>query len=73
MSDPSLLGKQRDRAVLHAAFSAIGSRAITTVTTVLTLAVAAHSLTRSEFGVVGVLTTLVVFLGFADFGLGTMC
>lgn len=66
------LGKQRDAAVLKAAVAAILSRLLTSLTAVLTLAIAARSLSATQLGVVAVLTTLVVFLGFGDFGLGTL-
>jgi len=41
-------------------------------TTLLSLAIAARALSQPEVGVVVVLTTLAVFLGFGDFGLGTL-
>ncbi|HSY16201.1 MAG TPA: lipopolysaccharide biosynthesis protein [Jatrophihabitantaceae bacterium] len=66
------LGKQRDAAVLKAAGAAVASRLLTSLTAVLTLAIAARSLSAAQLGVVAVLTTLVVFLGFGDFGLGTL-
>lgn len=65
-------GRTRDRAVVHAAGAAVVSRLVMAVTTILTLAIAARSLSQPEVGVVVVLTTLAVFLGFGDFGLGTL-
>ncbi|HET7735953.1 MAG TPA: hypothetical protein VFK52_08275 [Nocardioidaceae bacterium] len=65
-------GRTRDRAVVHAAGAAVVSRLVMALTTVLTLAIAARSLSQPEVGVVVVLTTLAVFLGFGDFGLGTL-
>jgi len=57
---------------MHSAGATLISRFINAITTVFTLAIAAHALTKSEFGVVAVLTLLSTFLGFGDFGLGTL-
>lgn len=65
-------GRSRDRALVGAAGAAIASRLLVSVTAVLTLAVAAASLGKEELGVVAVLVTLATFLGFGDFGLGTL-
>lgn len=65
-------GRTRDRAVVQAAGAAVLSRLVMAATTLLTLAIAARALSQPEVGVVVVLTTLAVFLGFGDFGLGTL-
>ena len=66
------LGQQRDRALVWAAIAALGSRVIAMIATVLTLAFAARALHVDQFGIVALLTTLAIFLGFGDFGLGTL-
>lgn len=65
-------GRTRDRAVVHAAGAAVVSRLVMALALLLTLAIAARALSQSEVGVVVVLTTLAVFLGFGDFGLGAL-
>lgn len=64
--------RTRDRAVVHAAGAAVISRLVMALTLILTLAIAARALSQSELGVVVVLTTLAVFLGFGDLGLGAL-
>lgn len=71
-SSDEMHGRLRDRAVVHAAGAAILARLVMAATTLLTLAIAARALSQPEVGVVVVLTTLAVFLGFGDFGLGTL-
>jgi O-antigen/teichoic acid export membrane protein len=70
--DEETRGRHRDRALMSAAGAAILSRLLVSVTAVLTLAIAAASLEKHELGVVAVLVTLATFLGFGDFGLGTL-
>ncbi|MDX6278023.1 MAG: hypothetical protein QOJ72_2151 [Nocardioidaceae bacterium] len=65
-------GRNRDRAVVNAAGAAIISRLVMAMTLLLTLGIAARALSEAEVGVVVVLTTLAVFLGFGDFGLGAV-
>lgn len=65
-------GRNRDRAVVHAAGAAIIARLVMAMTLLLTLGIAARALSQPEVGVVVVLTTLAVFLGFGDFGLGAV-
>jgi O-antigen/teichoic acid export membrane protein len=60
----------RDRALLRAAATAILSKVLTAVSTVVALAICAHELSKGQLGVVAVLSALAVFLGFGDFGLG---
>ena len=52
--------------------ASIFARAVTAGAALVSLAVAARSLDNAELGVVSVLTALVVFFGFGDFGLGSM-
>jgi O-antigen/teichoic acid export membrane protein len=66
------LGKTRDRALLNAAGATLLARGVSAISLVATLAIAAHSLSKPELGVVAVLTTLSAFLSFGDFGLGTL-
>lgn len=66
------LGSKRDRALVFAALAAIGSRFVAMITMIASIGVAAHSLSQPELGVVSVLTALTLFLGFGDFGLGTL-
>jgi O-antigen/teichoic acid export membrane protein len=72
MEAPDDLGKQRDQALVRAAMAALIARGVTSIAAVGTLALAAQALSKAEVGVVAVLTTLVVFLGFGDLGLGTL-
>jgi O-antigen/teichoic acid export membrane protein len=65
-------GRTRDRAVMSAAGAAILSRLVMAGTMIGTLAIAARALSPTELGVVVVLTMLAVFLGFGDFGLGSV-
>lgn len=64
--------RTRDRAVMSAAGAAVLARLVMALTLILTLAIAARALSQTELGVVVVLTTLAVFLGFGDFGLGAV-
>ncbi|MCW2496702.1 lipopolysaccharide biosynthesis protein [Jatrophihabitans sp.] len=65
-------GKQRDKALVRAAVATLLARLVTTFSVILTLGIAAHSLDNASLGVIAVLTTLTAFLGFGDFGLGTL-
>lgn len=65
-------GRTRDRAVVSAAGAAVLSRLVLAATMIGTLAIAARALSPTELGVVIVLTTLAVFLGFGDLGLGSV-
>lgn len=71
-SSQEVHGRTRDRAVVSAAGAAILSRLVMALTLILTLAIAARALSQTELGVVVVLTTIAVFLGFGDFGLGSV-
>jgi O-antigen/teichoic acid export membrane protein len=65
-------GQKRDKALVRAAGATLLARLVTTFSVVVILAIAARSLNGAEFGIIGVLTTLTAFLGFGDFGLGTL-
>jgi O-antigen/teichoic acid export membrane protein len=66
------LAKKRDRALVNSALATLVARGISAIATVSILAIAAHALTKSQLGVVAVLTLLSAFLAFGDFGLGTL-
>ncbi|MEO8330151.1 MAG: oligosaccharide flippase family protein [Candidatus Nanopelagicales bacterium] len=61
---------QRDRALLHAALSGAGGRAVTIIAAVFAVSAATRALTTVEFGVVATLGTITGLLGFADLGIG---
>ena len=63
---------RRDRALAASAGAALIARVVIAGTSLISIAVAARSLTHSELGVVTVLTALLVYFGLGDFGLGTM-
>lgn len=65
-------GRQRDRALLSSAGGTVASRAVTALASLITVGLAARTLTGSELGVVSVLTILATYFGFGDFGLGSM-
>jgi O-antigen/teichoic acid export membrane protein len=65
-------GKQRDKALVRAAVATLLARLVTTFSVIFTLAIAARSLDNASLGVIAVLTTITAFLGFGDFGLGTL-
>jgi O-antigen/teichoic acid export membrane protein len=70
--DDAARAARRDRALVRAAGSALVARAVTSVSAVLSLAVAAGNLTQPQLGVVSVLAALVIVVGFGDFGLGNL-
>lgn len=72
MDDAVRLGRGRDRALLRAAGSTVVSRLGSALAMVVILSLAARSLTEPELGVVAVLTSLTLLLGFSDFGLGNL-
>jgi len=69
VDDPSI---RRDRALAASAGAALVARVVIAGASLVSIAVAARSLTHSELGVVAVLTALLVYFGLGDFGLGTM-
>lgn len=62
----------RDRAVVRSALSGVVARVATAGGSVVSVAMAARSLTAAELGVTSILTMLVVYFGFADFGMSTL-
>lgn len=62
----------RDRAVVRSALSSLIARFATAGGSVISVALAARSLTAAELGVTSILTMLVVYFGFADFGMSTL-
>lgn len=63
---------RRDRAVASSAGASIIARLVAAMGSLVSVGLAARALSAAELGVVSVLTALVVFFGFGDFGLGSM-
>ncbi|MGN6161290.1 MAG: lipopolysaccharide biosynthesis protein [Marmoricola sp.] len=68
----SATASHRDRAVLRSALTGVIARVATAGGSVIGVAMAARSLTAAELGVTSILTMLVVYFGFADFGMSTL-
>lgn len=69
-TDSESRGKRRDRALLHGVFSATTVRVITAAASFVTLGIAARWLTPDEFGLVAVMTSILLIVTMLDFGLG---
>lgn len=65
-------GARRDRALVRAAGSTVIARLGSALCIVAVLGLAARTLSQPELGVVAVLTSLTLLLGFTDFGLGNV-
>ncbi len=64
--------EQRDRALAASAVAALVSRVLTALGTFISIGLAARSLDKPELGVVTVLSALLVYFAFGDFGMGSM-
>lgn len=62
----------RDRALVSSVGAAIVARILTALASLVSVGLAARALDSPQLGVVSVLTALVVYFGFGDFGLGSM-
>ncbi|MFL6088980.1 MAG: lipopolysaccharide biosynthesis protein [Aeromicrobium sp.] len=69
-ADAETRAKRRDRALLHGALSTAMVRIITAAASFITLGIAARSLTRDEFGLVAVMSSILLIATMLDFGLG---
>ncbi|MDP9091573.1 MAG: lipopolysaccharide biosynthesis protein [Actinomycetota bacterium] len=65
-------GSQRDRALASSAGASLVARIVTALASLVSVGLAARALPTAELGVVSVLTILIVYFGFGDFGLGSM-
>lgn len=64
--------EQRDRALASSALAALFSRILTALSSLVSIGLAARSLEAPELGVVTVLSALLVYFAFGDFGMGSM-
>lgn len=62
----------RDRALKASVLAALMSRAVGAVATLVNIGLAARSLTLAELGVVSVLSALLAYFNFGDFGMGSV-
>lgn len=64
--------EQRDRALVSSAIAALVARLLTALSSLVSIGLAARSLDAPELGVVTVLSALLVYFAFGDFGMGSM-
>ncbi len=64
--------EQRDRALVSSAIAALVARILTALSSLISIGLAARSLEAPELGVVTVLSALLVYFAFGDFGMGSM-
>ena len=64
--------EQRDRALAASAVAALVSRILTALSSLVSIGLAARALEAPELGVVTVLSALLVYFAFGDFGMGSM-
>ena len=64
--------EQRDRALAASAAAALVSRLLTALSSLVSIGLAARALDAPELGVVTVLSALLVYFAFGDFGMGSM-
>ena len=69
-ADSQTRGQRRDRAVVHGAFSTATVRVVMAAASFVTLGIAARSLTPDEFGLVAVMSSILLIVMMFDFGLG---
>ncbi len=62
----------RDRALVASVAAALVSRAVGVIATLINIGLAARSLSPSELGVVTVLSALLAYFNFGDFGMGSV-
>lgn len=62
----------RDRALVASIGATLLSRVISALATLVSIGLAARSLTVAEFGVVSVLSALLIYFNFGDFGMGSV-
>lgn len=64
--------RARDRSLIASAGAAVMARAISALATLVSIGLAARSLSIAELGVVSVLSALLIYFNFGDFGTGAV-
>jgi O-antigen/teichoic acid export membrane protein len=70
--DAAVRTQERDSSIRRGVFATLVSRAVSAVTGMLVLAVAARSLDQAEFGLVVTLVSIFVLVGLADLGVSSI-